>query len=140
MISCYFDTFSEFELYPDVIDTLDRLSRRFKLAIVSNIDDDLLAMTPLSGPSISSALPSGPEATSRMGRCSAICWRMRGLLPTRSCTQANRNSRTWWAAKPLGLPVAWINRRGIALSPKVPRPDFQFPDIQSLVALVMPAR
>jgi hypothetical protein len=27
--------------------TLDRLSRRYRLAVVSNIDDDLLALTPL---------------------------------------------------------------------------------------------
>src|SRR5262249_16607134 len=47
MISYYFDEFPKFQLYPDVIDTLDRLSRRLKLAVVSNIDDDLLAATPL---------------------------------------------------------------------------------------------
>jgi 2-haloacid dehalogenase len=42
-------------------------------------------------------------------------------------------------AKPLGLTVAWINRRGVSLSPEVPRPDFQFGDIQSLVPLLLPA-
>jgi 2-haloacid dehalogenase len=41
-------------------------------------------------------------------------------------------------AKPLGLTVAWINRRGIPLSSKVPRPDFVHSDIQSLVPMVMP--
>jgi 2-haloacid dehalogenase len=39
-------------------------------------------------------------------------------------------------AKPLGLTVAWINRRGVALSPRVPHPDFEYPDIQSLIQLV----
>ena len=39
-------------------------------------------------------------------------------------------------AKPLGLTVAWINRRGVALRPEVPRPDFEYPDIRSLIALV----
>ena len=41
-------------------------------------------------------------------------------------------------AKLLGLTVAWINRRGIALSPNVPKPDFTLPDIQGLLTLVMP--
>ena len=41
-------------------------------------------------------------------------------------------------AKPLGLTVAWINRRGVILSREVPRPDFKYPDIQSLVSLVIP--
>jgi len=39
-------------------------------------------------------------------------------------------------AKPLGLTVAWINRRGVALSPRVPRPDFVLADIASLLPLI----
>jgi 2-haloacid dehalogenase len=38
--------------------------------------------------------------------------------------------------KPLGLAVAWINRRSVALHPSVPRPDFVFPDIASLIPLL----
>jgi FMN phosphatase YigB (HAD superfamily) len=38
--------------------------------------------------------------------------------------------------KPLGLTIAWINRRGVALDAFVPRPDFIFPDVQSLSGLV----
>jgi 2-haloacid dehalogenase len=34
--------------------------------------------------------------------------------------------------KPLGLTIAWINRRQVALDASVPRPDFVLPDIQSL--------
>ena len=39
-------------------------------------------------------------------------------------------------AKPLGLTVAWINRRGVALDPSVPPPDHVFPDVASLLPLV----
>ena len=38
--------------------------------------------------------------------------------------------------KPLGLTIAWINRREVPLSEKVPRPDFLFRDIASLLDLV----
>jgi 2-haloacid dehalogenase len=38
--------------------------------------------------------------------------------------------------KPLGLTIAWINRRQIALDASVPRPDFVLPDIQSLSRVV----
>jgi 2-haloacid dehalogenase len=38
--------------------------------------------------------------------------------------------------KPLGLTIAWINRRQIALDASVPRPDFILPDIQSLTQIV----
>ncbi len=46
LIGHYFDAFPKFFLY-DVVRTLEALSRRHKLAVVSNIDDDLLALTPL---------------------------------------------------------------------------------------------
>ena len=38
--------------------------------------------------------------------------------------------------KPLGLTIAWINRRGVDLHPSVPRPDFIFADIASLIPLL----
>src|SRR5271170_7932690 len=42
LIQYYFEAFSSFLLYDDVVRALDRFSRRYKLAVVSNIDDDLL--------------------------------------------------------------------------------------------------
>jgi MFS transporter, SP family, galactose:H+ symporter len=47
LIDRYFEAFPRFVLYDDVVRTLDQLSRRYRLAVVSNIDDDLLALTPL---------------------------------------------------------------------------------------------
>jgi 2-haloacid dehalogenase len=38
--------------------------------------------------------------------------------------------------KPLGLTVAWVNRRSIDLDPSVPKPDHIFSDIQSLLPLL----
>ena len=38
--------------------------------------------------------------------------------------------------KPLGLTVAWINRRGLRLHPSVPRPDFVFSGLAPLVPLL----
>jgi 2-haloacid dehalogenase len=37
--------------------------------------------------------------------------------------------------KPLGLTIAWINRRNVALDDSVPRPDFVLGDIQSLAQI-----
>ena len=39
LIERYFENFPRFVLYEDVARTLDRLSRRYRLAVVSNIDD-----------------------------------------------------------------------------------------------------
>ena len=43
LIDRYFEAFPRFFLYDDVVRTLNQLSRRYRLAVVSNIDDDLLA-------------------------------------------------------------------------------------------------
>ena len=37
--------------------------------------------------------------------------------------------------KPLGLTVAWINRRHLELHPSVPKPDHVFADLRPLVSL-----
>ena len=96
-IQRYFDYFSAMELYPDVLPTLDALARGHKLALVSNIDDDLLGDTPLGREFDSSAPPRGRAATSRTGRSSAISWRRRGCPSRTYCTQGSRSSPTWWA-------------------------------------------
>ncbi len=38
--------------------------------------------------------------------------------------------------KPLGLTIAWINRRGIVLDAAVPKPDFILDDVAGLLSLV----
>lgn len=135
-IQLYFDAFERFPLYPDVTETLNALAKRYCLAVVSNINDDLLARTPL-------------------GRdfdlvCTAE--RARGYKPTGvlfkhlltasglgtdailHCGQSQFTDLV--GGKPLGLTIAWINRRGIALSPDVPKPDYVFPDIASVRGLL----
>ena len=46
-ITRYFECFPSMQLYPDVQQTLDILASKYRLALVSNIDDDLLNMTTL---------------------------------------------------------------------------------------------
>lgn len=138
LIERYFESFPRFVLYEDVVRTLDRLSRRYRLAVVSNIDDDLLALTPL------------PREFDLV--CTAQ--RARGYKPdgtlfrylidhagcsTEDILHAGQSQFTdLVGGKPLGLTIAWINRRQIALDGAVPRPDYIFPDIQSLGELVSP--
>lgn len=137
-ISYYFDAFSNFELYPDVVDTLNQLSRRFKLAIVSNIDDDLLAMTPLKRSFDLVCTAERARGYKPDGTLFRYLLSNAGVARTEILHSGQSQFTDMVGAKPLGMTVAWINRRGISLSPKVPRPDFQFSDIQSLISLVVP--
>lgn len=135
-ISYYFDAFTGFDLYPDVVETLDVLSRRFKLAIVSNIDDDLLAATPLKRSfdlvcTAERARGYKPDGTLFRHLLASAAFDRSQIL------HAGQSQFTdLVGAKPLGLTVAWINRRGVPLSPDVPAPDFQYPDVQSLLTLL----
>ena len=135
-ISYYFDAFSEFELYPDVVDTLERLSHRFKLAIVSNIDDDLLALTPLQRTFDLVCTAERAKGYKPDGSLFRYLLDHAGLAKREILHAGQSQFTDMVGAKPLGLTVAWINRRGIALSPSVPRPDFQLRDIRSLIPLV----
>ena len=136
LIRHYFDAFSSFFLYDDVVETLQQLSARHRIALVSNIDDDLLARTPL------------PQVFDL--RCTAE--RARGYKPDGTlfrylidqsglevgeilhCGQSQYTDLV--GGKPLGLTIAWINRRSVPLDPAVPRPDFVFSGIADIRGLV----
>jgi 2-haloacid dehalogenase len=136
LIDRYFEAFPRFFLYDDVVRTLDHLSRGCRLAVVSNIDDDLLALTPLQRNfdlvcTAERAKGYKPDGTL-----------FRYLIENAGCARdeilhAGQSQFTdLVGGKPLGLTIAWINRRQIVLEPSVPRPDFIFPDIQSLSRVV----
>src|SRR5438067_9730212 len=70
LIERYFELFPEMQLYPDVLPTLEKLAGKYRLAVVSNIDDDLLRATRLHREFDLIARPSEPVATSLMALCS----------------------------------------------------------------------
>jgi len=136
LIEHYFEAFPRFFLYDDVVRTLDQLSRRYKLAVVSNIDDDLLALTPLQRNfdlvcTAQRAKGYKPDGTL-----------FRYLIENSGCAKdeilhAGQSQFTdLVGGKPLGLTIAWINRRQIDLDASVPRPDFVLPDVRSLSRIV----
>jgi 2-haloacid dehalogenase len=136
LIHRYFDAFPNFFLYDDVSRTLDLLSRRYRLAVVSNIDDDLLALTPL--PKHFDLVCTAERA--RGYKPDGTLFRY--LIEHAGCAKdeilhAGQSQFTdLVGGKPLGLTIAWINRRQIELDSSVPRPDFILADIQSLGNLV----
>ena len=136
LIGYYFDAFSKFFLYEDVLPTLERLSRHTRLAIVSNIDDDLLAATPL--PKFfdlvcTSERARGYKPDGTLFRCLLD---HAGVVREEILHSGQSQFTDLVGGKPLGLTIAWINRRNVPLSDKVPRPDFVFRDVASLLELV----
>lgn len=136
LIERYFDAFAGFALFPDVTPTLDRLARRYRLAVVSNIDDDLLARTPLQR---SFDLVCTAQRAKGYKPDGSL---FRYLIDQAGCERSDilHSGQSQFTdmvgGKPLGLTIAWINRRGVSLHPSVPKPDFEFREVAALLGLV----
>jgi 2-haloacid dehalogenase len=136
LINYYFDAFSSFVLYDDVLSTLDVLSRRYRLAVVSNIDDDLLAATPLKRTFDLVCTAERAKGYKPDGKL------FRYLIENAGCSRdeifhsGQSQFTDLVGGKPLGLRIAWVNRRHIALDEKVPRPDYIVHDVKALLDLL----
>jgi 2-haloacid dehalogenase len=136
LIDRYFEAFPRFLLYDDVVRTLDRLSVRYRLAVVSNIDDDLLALTPLQRNFDLVCTAQRAKGYKPDGTLFRYLIDKSGVGKHEILHSGQSQFTDLVGGKPLGLTIAWINRRGVALDPSVPRPDFIFPDVESLGGLV----
>jgi 2-haloacid dehalogenase len=136
LIDRYFDAFPRFFLYDDVVRTLDLLSARYKLAVVSNIDDDLLALTPLQRNFDLVCTAQRAKGYKPDGTLFRYLIDKSGVGKDEILHAGQSQFTDLVGGKPLGLTIAWINRRGVALDASVPRPDYIFPDVQSLSGLV----
>jgi 2-haloacid dehalogenase len=136
LIQYYFEAFPSFSLYDDVERTLDRLSRRYKLALVSNIDDDLLASTPLRRSFDLVCTAERAKGYKPDGTLFRYLFENAGVAIAEILHAGQSQFTDLVGGKPLGLRIAWINRRQVGLDESVPRPDFIFPDIESLLDLV----
>ncbi len=135
-IQLYFDAFERFPLYPDVTETLEALAKRYRLAVVSNIDDDLLARTPLGRDFDLVCTAERARGYKPTGILFKHLLKESGLGTDAILHCGQSQFTDLVGGKPLGLTIAWINRRGVALSPDVPKPDYVFPDISSVASLL----
>ena len=135
-IERYFDCFSSMELYPDVLPTLDVLARTYKLAVVSNIDDDLLSATPLGCSFDLVCTAERARGYKPDGTLFRYLLERSGLSAAHILHSGQSQFTDMVGGKPLGLTVAWINRRNLSLSSKVPPPDVVLPGLEPLPGLL----
>jgi 2-haloacid dehalogenase len=115
----YFDAFTELRPYPDTLPTLEELSVGHRIALVSNIDDDLLAATPIPKADLicTAERARGYKPDGTLFRY-LIAWAGVGVPEILHSGQSQHTDMV--GGKPLGLTVAWINRRHLELHPSVP--------------------
>jgi 2-haloacid dehalogenase len=141
LIGEYFASFEGMPLYPDVAAAFARLAKRRALAVVSNIDDDLFAATRVAKEfdfaiAVTAERARGYKPDGASFRHLIAEAAKRGIARDAILHMGQSQFTDMVGAKPLGLRVAWINRRGVALSPDVPKPDWIFPDIASVADLL----
>lgn len=136
-IERYFEAFARFPLYPDVADCLKRFKARARLAVISNIDDDLLAATPL--PDLFDLVCTAERARGYKpdGALFKYFIGKSGVPLDRILHSGQSQFTDLVGGKPLGLTIAWVNRRGVPLSGDVPRPDAIVSGLDELAALLV---
>src|SRR5579862_3891732 len=136
LIQHYFDAFSSFSLYEDVVETLEKLALRHWLALVSNIDDDLLQMTPL--PNMFDLVCTAQTAGGYKPDGTLFRYLIdHAEVPIREILHCGQSQYTdLVGGKPLGLRIAWINRRNVTLDPRVPAPDLIFSSVSDVYELL----
>ncbi|MCI0355676.1 MAG: haloacid dehalogenase type II [Acidobacteria bacterium] len=133
------DSLKDWEPFADTVPALRRLKQRYKLAVISNIDDDLFALTAkhlevnfdhvITAQQCRSYKPSLNNFRRAMARMD--------LRPERILHVAQSLFHDVAPARSLGLASVWVNRRGLsATRPADARPDLEVPDLKTLADLV----
>jgi 2-haloacid dehalogenase len=128
--------------FPDTVDALERLHRRFKLAIISNIDDDLFADTakllsvPFDWVTTALEVRSYKPSLNNFQRALAKM----NISKDKVLHVAQSLHHDVEPAHALGIRAVWVNRRhnkkgGGATVLSKEKPDLEVPDLKTLTAL-----
>lgn len=136
------DSAGDWPPFPDTVDALRRLGSRYKLVIVSNIDDDLFARTArllevpfaevITAQQVGSYKPARGHFDAALARTGA------SVAEVLHVAQSLYHDHV--PARALGFTTCWVNRAsrlpGVGVAPPAPdaHPDAEFPDMASLAA------
>jgi len=128
--------------FPDTVAALQELSRRYRLAIVSNVDDDLFADTARGlGVTFAEVVTAQQVGAYKPApRHFDEVLRRLALPRQRVLHVAQSLFHDIAPARDLGFTCVWVNRRagrpgGGATAPSDAVPDLEVPDLRTLVAL-----
>jgi len=143
-LDCLAKSIPGWQPFPDTVKALKELKKHFKLAILSNIDDDLIAHSlqhlkvefdwVITAQQVKSYKPSPNNFQQMIRRV--------GMPKEKILHVAQSIYHDIVPAKKAGLAAIWINRRkhvgGFgATPPAYAEPDFEVPDLRSLAAYLL---
>ena len=139
-INCLVDSIKNWQPFPDTVAALSALKQKYKLAVISNIDDDLFAGTAkhlkvefdwlITAEKVRSYKPST--------RNFEIALETMGIPPEKLLHVAQSVYHDIVPATSMGISTVWVNRRhdktGFgATMPASGKPDLEVPDLKTLV-------
>ena len=137
------DSIGDWPPFPDTVDSLAKLKESFELAVVSNIDDDLFALTAkrlgVEFDYVVTAERVGSYKPSHNNFLRAI--EIIGQPKDKILHVAQSLYHDIKPANELGLSSVWVNRRGDkrgsgATHPATATPTLEVPDLATLVSLL----
>jgi 2-haloacid dehalogenase len=137
------ESIQTWEPFPDTVEALKALKTRYKLTIISNIDDELFTYSAqkleveldwlITAEQVKSYKPSVQNFAMAIQRM--------GITPDKLLHVAQSIYHDIVSAKTMGITAVWVNRRkgqeGFgATVPASSNPDLEVPDLKSLVSLM----
>ena len=138
-LECLVDTLPDWPIFPDVTGALDTLKRRYKLAVISNVDDDLFARTARALNVDFDAVITAEQARSyKPNRHNFEVAAARMAVEKEAWLHvAESLYHDIGPANQLGITCVWVNRasRGGATRQTDAVPDLVVPDLATLAKL-----
>jgi len=127
------------EIYPEVPPVLKRLKRRYPIALLSNADND--------DPLIQILLDRGFEFDAIVTSEQCGCYKPNAKIFSHVLEELQLNAddvimigdspaSDITGARNAGIKVVWVNREGIKLNGKYPKPDFTISNLQQLLKII----
>ncbi len=137
------DSVKDWPAFPDSVRALQALKKKYKLAIVSNIDDDLFAFSAQQLQTQFDWVITAQQAKSYKPSLNnfQLAFERIGVPKPKILHVAQSLFHDIVPAKALGLSTVWINRRHYqggfgATPPAQAQPDLEVPDLETLAGII----
>ncbi len=138
-VKAFPDTIRDWAPFPDTVDALKRLATRYKLVVISNIDDDLFAHSARKLQVRLHAVITAEQAQSYKPSLNNFQRAMErlGARPEQILHCAESRFHDIAPARQLGIASVWVNRHAARPGPSASGqadavPDVEVPDMKSL--------
>ncbi|MEF2965939.1 HAD family hydrolase [Paenibacillus sp. M1] len=125
--------------YPDVHKFIENMRKFYKLGLLTNADNDLLSQTIIKNGLNMDFVITSEDARSNKPSRRIFDYAMEklDLTPAQILMIGDSQTDDLMGAGRLGIPTAWINRRGESLKPEIPAPLFEVRSLSELMLLLV---